>query len=184
MIGEIIKVKGIDLLVLDEIDDNPFVIAIDLGIKTEFGEDSNNYDGSIIEDTTNEWLKHSGIPTIERKLNLMTLDGSKNYGKKMVKAAPLTIDEYRKYSDIIAPHIKKSFWLATGWSTRSCHYYTAGYVGFVNTDGLANVNLYNDKNNLAPAFILNKNKLKSINGENLKEISTRDLIAELNRRFC
>ncbi len=183
MVGEIIQVKGIDLLVLDEINGNPFVVAMDLGIETEFDEDSNNYDGSVIEKKTNDWLIAADLPAVERELDLMTLDGCKDYGKKMVKAAPLTLDEYRKYSDIIVPHIKDWFWLCTGWSTRSRFYNIATSVCGVNYNGIATGYNYSNSSGLAPALILDKAKLGFISGESLKNVSTEALIAELNRRF-
>lgn len=183
MVGEIINVKGIDLLVLDERDGNPFVIALNTGIETEFDDASNNYDGSTIEAVTNDWLENSGIPTIERELNLMTLDGCKDYGTKMVKAAPLTLREYQDYSDIIVPHIENWFWLVTGWTTRSRYYNNAYAVCVVNNNGNANSNNYSDSGGLAPAFILNKSKLGFVSKADLENISTEALVAELNRRF-
>ncbi len=45
----LIKIKGVDLLILDKINGNPFVVAIDLGIETKFDETSNNYNRSVIE---------------------------------------------------------------------------------------------------------------------------------------
>lgn len=183
MVGEIIKVKGIDLLVLDERDGNPFVIALNTGIETEFDNESNNYDGSIIEAATDDWLENSGIPTIERELNLMTLDGCRDYGTKMVKAAPLTLREYQDYSDIIVPHIENWFWLVTGWTTRSRYYNNANNVCRVNNGGSAGGSSYYGSIGLAPAFILDKAKLGLVSGDALKDISTEVLVAELNRRF-
>ncbi|MCM1323927.1 MAG: hypothetical protein NC218_07185 [Acetobacter sp.] len=186
MVGDIIKVKGIDLLVLDERDGNPFVIALNTGIETEFDDDSNNYDGSTLEAVTNDWLEQSGLPTIERELDLMTLDGCKDYGKKMVAAAPLTLREYQDYSDIIVPHIENWFWLVTGWTTRSRYYGTANRVCGVGNNGGANYNAYGYSIGLAPAFVLDKSKLGYISKfspVDLDKIPTEILVAELNRRF-
>jgi len=41
------------------------------------------------------------------------LDGYKDYGPLEVLAAPLTLDEHRKYSEVI-PDPDKACWLATG----------------------------------------------------------------------
>lgn len=183
MVGEIVKINGIDLLVLDERDGNPFVIALNTGIETEFNDKSNNYDGSIIETVTNNWLENSGIPTIERELDLMTLDGCKDYGKKMVKAAPLTLREYQDYSDIIVPHIKNWFWLVTGWATRSRYYTDSTYVCGVRVNGTAISTDCGISGGLMPAFILNKSKVELVSKTDLENVTTEVLVAELNRRF-
>ena len=114
-IGEFIEIKGVKCLVLDIIDENPFVIALDTKIKTCFDDKSTNYNNSILERIVNDWLKKLDVPTITRTLDLTAMDGSKCYGTLEVKAAPLTFGEWRKYAEIIAPNVKSSFWLATAW---------------------------------------------------------------------
>ena len=105
-IGETFKIKDVELLTLDIIDGNPFVIALDTGIESKFAEDSNNYDGSTLEDVVDEWFEELGVPAFSRVLDLTTMDGSKCYGALEVEAAPLTFDEFRKYAEIIIPNIK------------------------------------------------------------------------------
>lgn len=187
MVGEFIKVNGIDLLVLDEVDDNPFVIALGTDINTEFNEDCenpNDYRNSLIEEMAENWLVENNIPAISREIDLTTLDGCKDYGTMEVKASPLTLDEYRKYSEIIVPHIQESFWLATGWSTRSCYYSDASSVCVVGGDGDAGFNYYDGSNGLAPAFFLDAKKAGiTLSDSSLKNVPTEVLVAELNRRF-
>lgn len=56
MIGETITVNGVKCLVLDEINGNPFVIALEVEIYSVFG-DSNNYKESGSRKTIESWFK-------------------------------------------------------------------------------------------------------------------------------
>lgn len=176
IVGSTITIKDVDLLILDKINDNPFVIALDTGLKVMFSEESSNYSGSLIEAKTNAWLADKGIPTISRELDLTTWDGRQDYGTKLVQAAPLTFNEFRKYAHIIRPHISHDFWLATGWSTRSDYY--GNFACYVYDNGGQDCTSCRAILHLAPAFIL-----KSEQEQDLTNVSTEALIAELSRRF-
>ena len=95
MIGETITVNGVKCLVLDEIDGNPFVIALEVGIDFVFGN-SNNYKESTLRKGAEAWLKKTGIKAIPRDVDLTAMDGYKGYGSLNTAVAPLTFDEYRK----------------------------------------------------------------------------------------
>lgn len=116
MIGETITVNGVKCLVLDEIDGNPFVIALEVGIDFVFGN-SNNYKESTLRKGAEAWLKKTGIKAIPRDVDLTAMDGYKGYGSLNTAVAPLTFDEYRKYNHILTPHIKNWFWLVTPWGS-------------------------------------------------------------------
>lgn len=116
MIGETITVNGVKCLVLDEIDGNPFVIALEVGIDFVFGN-SNNYKESTLRKGAEAWLKKTGIKAIPRDVDLTAMDGYKGYDSLNTAVAPLTFDEYRKYNHILTPHIKDSFWLVTPWGS-------------------------------------------------------------------
>lgn len=116
MIGETITVNGVKCLVLDEINGNPFVIALEVEIYSVFG-DSNNYKESGSRKTIESWFKNTGIKAIARDVDLTAMDGYKGYGTLNTTVAPLTFDEYRKYNHILTPHIKNSFWLVTPWGS-------------------------------------------------------------------
>lgn len=178
MIGDIIKVKGHELLVLDEINGNPFVIALNTGIDTKFNNDSNNYRNSIIKKKTEEWLRASGLKALHRTINLTTMDGYKEYGQLSVQVAPLTFDEYRKYADIIIPHVKHSFWLSTGWGrpTSDDSDWAANCACIVYGDGLPT---HSGSCGLAPAFILNN----SCTEKDLSDFTNEELMAEISRRM-
>lgn len=176
MIGETITVNGVKCLVLDEIDGNPFVIALEVGIDFVFGN-SNNYKESTLRKGAEAWLKKTGIKAIPRDVDLTAMDGYKGYGSLNTAVAPLTFDEYRKYNHILTPHIKNWFWLVTPWGSPEKDNWASTAVCFVDGDGSAYLNFYNHSVGLAPAFILDKNE------KSLSDFTNEELIAELNKRL-
>lgn len=176
MIGKTITVNGVKCLVLDEIDGNPFVIALEVGIDFVFGN-SNNYKESTLRKGAEAWLKKTGIKAIPRDVDLTAMDGYKGYGSLNTAVAPLTFDEYRKYNHILTPHIKNWFWLVTPWGSPEKDNWASSGVCFVNDDGSANFDGYYYSRGLAPAFILDKNE------KSLSDFTNEELIAELNKRL-
>lgn len=177
MIGKTITVNGVKCLVLDEIDGNPFVIALEVGIDFVFGN-SNNYKESTLRKGAEAWLKKTGIKAIPRDVDLTAMDGYKGYGSLNTAVAPLTFDEYRKYNHILTPHIKNWFWLVTPWGSPEKDNWASSYVCDVYTDGSANYySYYYNSRGLAPAFILDKNE------KSLSDFTNEELIAELNKRL-
>lgn len=176
MIGETITVNGVKCLVLDEIDGNPFVIALEVGIDFIFGN-SNNYKESTLRKGAEAWLKKTGIKAIPRDVDLTAMDGYKGYGSLNTAVAPLTFDEYRKYNHILTPHIKNWFWLVTPWGSPEKDNWASNYVCAVIYDGSASTYTCNFSCGLAPAFILDKNE------KSLSDFTNEELIAELNKRL-
>lgn len=176
MIGKTITVNGVKCLVLDEIDGNPFVIALEVGIDFVFGN-SNNYKESTLRRGAEAWLKKTDIKAIPRNVDLTAMDGYKGYGSLNTTVAPLTFDEYRKYNHILTPHIKDSFWLVTPWGSPEKDNWASNRVCDVSADGSASYDRYNFSVGLAPAFILDKN------GKSLSDFTNEELIAELNKRL-
>ena len=179
MIGDIITVKGVKCVVLDEINGNPFVIALDLDIESPFGN-SNNYKKSELRKRVESWFKETGIKAIARDLDLTAMDGYKGYGALNTVVAPLTFDEYRKYNHILTPHIKNWFWLVTPWGSPEKDNWVSDAVCRVYTDGSADYNAYGYSGGLAPAFILNRNQCFN---KSLGDYTNEELIAELNKRL-
>lgn len=177
MIGETITVNGVKCLVLDEIDGNPFVIALEVGIDFVFGN-SNNYKESTLRKGAEAWLKKTGIKAIPRDVDLTAMDGYKGYGSLNTAVAPLTFDEYRKYNHILTPHIKNWFWLVTPWGSPEKDNWASSYVCIVYDGGAASFGDYSGRGGgLAPAFILDKNE------KSLSDFTNEELIAELNKRL-
>lgn len=176
MIGKTITVNGVKCLVLDEIDGNPFVIALEVGIDFVFGN-SNNYKESTLRKGAEAWLKKTGIKAIPRDVDLTAMDGYKGYGSLNTAVAPLTFDEYRKYNHILTPHIKNWFWLVTPWGSPEKDNWASYTVCAVYNGGSAYNLGYNGSHGLAPAFILDKNE------KSLSDFTNEELIAELNKRL-
>ena len=123
--GDIVTLAGTRFVVLDvecrgSLPDSLFLLALESVGVSEFGS-SNNYAESDLKKAVEKWLEDMGkrgldnAKLIPREIDLTTLDGSGCYGKLSVKAAPLTLDEARKYADI-TPNAERLCWLATGWS--------------------------------------------------------------------
>lgn len=181
--GDIITLADVKFAVLDIIDGNPFVVALTNQGSSRFG-DSNNYANSTLRNVVENWLEDLDIDTdlvMEREIDLTTIDGYKGYGKLKVKAAPLTMDEARKYAELI-PDPDDWSWLATGWgapehfgSQLALDVYSNGYW-----------HNYNCSNSLGirPALMLSSALLTSVEIKtDLSDVSTDDLMAELKRRI-
>lgn len=179
MIGDIITVKGVKCVVLDEINGNPFVIALDLDIESPFGN-SNNYKKSELRKRVESWFKDTGIKAIARDVDLTAMDGYKGYGAFNAVVAPLTFDEYRKYNHILTPHIKNWFWLVTPWGSPEKDNWASDYVCVVGSGGSASHGNYSRSSGLAPAFILDRNQCFN---KSLGDYTNEELIAELNKRL-
>lgn len=184
MVGDIIKLNGQELLVLDYFNDNPFVICLNTGIETVFNAQKNtNYFNSILRSKMKEWARKTGLNNyaIPRDIDLTAMDGSKYYGcLKDEIVAPLTFDEYRKYNHIMKPHIKNWFWLATPWGDPNEDNWASDIVCRVGYDGSANSGCCYGSGGLAPAFILNKKFL--VEDTKLSAYTTEELLQEIARR--
>lgn len=182
MIGEVIKLNNVELLVLDEINGNPFVLAYNLGEDKDLpfstsAESTNNYAKSNLRNQMEKWFKNSGFKAASmRNLDLTTMDGY-NYGDILITVAPLTFDEFRKYASIIQPKVTHDFWLATGWGHDG---WAANSACNVFSDGKLNANRYSNSYGFAPAFILDKAELSK---KTLSDFSVDELLTELAKRI-
>jgi hypothetical protein len=131
-IGETFQMDGVDLLVLDYIGENPFVFAYNLIDKAVRFGDNGDYRTSYLKKVCEEWLVTTKFRTVKRKVDLITLNGRKNYGEIEVDVAPLTFDEYRKYHEVIESlDTYKQFWTVTAWDTGSRYCCGFGVTGFI-----------------------------------------------------
>lgn len=180
--GDIITLADVKFAVLDIIDGNPFVVALTNQGSSRFG-DSNNYANSTLRNVVENWLEDLDIDTdlvMEREIDLTTLDGYKGYGKLKVKAAPLTMDEARRYAELI-PNPDSWSWLATGWGgteeTGSQHALRVHSSGFWYYGSCSN------SRGIRPALMLSSALLTSVEIKtDLTGVSTDELLAELKRR--
>ncbi len=196
--GDIIEFAGSKFVVLDildpykdvpeghgYIDNGPdlFILSLESQGKSRFG-DSNNYAESELRRRTDAWmddlLAHGVDPDLirTRTLDLTTMDGHGKYGELTVKAAPLTMDEARKYADII-PNCDDACWLATGWG--GLENYGASSALSVSTNGVWGSYLCTYTYGVRPALIIS-NLLLPYEEFDLSGISTKKLMEELLKR--
>ena len=99
-------------------------------------------DKMMFDETSNDWLRsrlreYLNTELIEEiadeigeenivsfKRDLLSLDGQTEYGECEDKVSLLTVDEYRKYRNLI-PNTDDWWWLVTPWSTSYNNYETA-----------------------------------------------------------
>lgn len=111
----------------------------------KFDSDSNNWENSDLRDYLNEGFLEKiaaeigleNIVPFER--DLLSLDGQTEYGKCEDKVSLLTVDEYRKYRNLIPNTKDYWWWLVSPWSTPCNDYKRAVAVvssagNFVNND--------------------------------------------------
>ena len=198
--GDIIEFAGSKFVVLDILDpssgvpeghgytDNGpdlFILSLESQGESRFG-DSNNYAESELRRQTAAWLDdllaHGVDPDLlrTRTLDLTTMDGHGKYGELTVKAAPLTIDEARKYADVI-PNCDDACWLATGWGGPG--YFGATLALLVRTLGVWNNYNCSSSYGIRPALVISSLLLASKEEPYLSEASTEELLEELRRRI-
>lgn len=190
--GDIVTLAGTRFVVLDverrgSLPDSLFLLALESVGTSEFGS-YNNYAKSDLKKAVDKWLEDMGkrgldnAKLISREIDLTTLDGSGRYGKLSVKAAPLTLDEARKYADII-PNAKQWCWMATGWSSPSksdgdfalCAYSNGGWSPYN----------CSSSSGIRPALKIPSDLLiDSANKLDLSKVPTDMLLEEIHRRLA
>ena len=180
--GDVITLAETEFVVLDIIDGCPFVVALLNQGNSKFG-DNNDYSKSFLRNAMNNWLEDFDIDSdlvMEREIDLTTLDGYKGYGKLKVKAAPLTMDEARRYAELI-PNPDSWSWLATGWG--GTEETGSGHALCVSSSGSWNVSYCSNSGGIRPALMLSSALLTSVEIKtDLTGVSTDELLAELKRR--
>ena len=188
--GDIVTLAGTRFVVLDverrgSLPDSLFLLALESVGASEFGS-SNNYAESDLKKAVDKWLEDMGkrgldnAKLIPREIDLTTLDGSGCYGKLSVKAAPLTLDEARKYADII-PNAERWCWLATGWSGPSKSDGDLALCVYSNGDWYSN--RCSSSYGIRPALKIPSDLLlDSADKPDLSEVPTDTLLEEIRRR--
>ena len=123
--GELVTIGGIEFVVLEQRDGETALITKEcIGEETAFGENSNNYAESIVDNICESFaeLLEDSVGEenlVEFDVDLTSDDGLKDYGQIRRKCALITADMYRRYVDILDLHNpKKYWWLATPHSTK------------------------------------------------------------------
>lgn len=131
----------------------------------KFDSDSNNWENSDLRDYLNEGFLEKiaaeigleNIVPFER--DLLSLDGQTEYGKCEDKVSLLTVDEYRKYRNLIPNTKDYWWWLVSPWSTPCNDYKRA--VAVVSSAGNVDYNLCDDGIGVRPVCIFSSSIFES-----------------------
>lgn len=153
-------------------------------------EDHNNFSGSLVQKVIERWLRDKHKPifdaTVERPIDLTTMDGMTDYGCPLTVGRILTIDEYRRHRRFI-PLTDKPYWLATGWTTASSPYSDTSNACYIGPGGsVSDYYVYDNIFAPRPALYLQSQILVSVDTEEeekcLKDYTELELLGELQRR--
>ncbi len=188
--GQIVTLAGIEFVILDDLWEREdgsqmlFILALKSQGKSNFG-DTNNYAKSKLRDAVGDWLdrlleKIDREYVLPRTIDLTTLDGHGKYGVLTTDAAPLTMEEARKYADII-PNCEDACWLATGWG--GPEYFGSANALYVSSNGDWDGGGCSSSCGIRPALVISSLLLASEDEPDLSEYSTDELLAEVRRRM-
>lgn len=182
--GQTVNYHGEPCLVLEHRKDGTMLLHLDQ-MTHAFGS-SNNFAASSLRAHLNGPYLASltdGNPDeiITRTVDLTALNGSKEYGSCECKVAPLTIDELRKYHDIL-PLPERFEWSVTPWSTPKVDEDDTWVLG-LSTNGSVGSSSCNDTYGSRPAFLVPSNLPVEVEGNPLEQYSTRELAEEIFRRL-
>lgn len=182
--GQTVNYHGEPCLVLEHRKDGTMLLHLDQ-MTHAFGS-SNNFAASSLRAHLNGPYLASltdGNPDeiITRTVDLTALNGSKEYGSCECKVAPLTIDELRKYHDIL-PIPERFEWSVTPWSTPAVNEDDTWVMGLF-SDGHINYYHCSVSGGSRPAFLIPSNLPVEVEGNPLEQYSTRELAEEIFRRL-
>lgn len=138
-IGDTFELAGITWKILDITDKGYMCLADRLEESMEFDSDNNDWrsgdlrkylNGDFLEELS-EAIGEDNIIPFQR--DLLSLDGQTEYGTCEDKVSLLTVDEYRKYRNLIPNTDDYWWWLITPWSTPCNDYKTS--VAVVSSSG-------------------------------------------------
>lgn len=182
--GQTVNYHGEPCLVLEHRKDGTMLLHLDQ-MTHAFGS-SNNFAASSLRAHLNGPYLASltdGNPDeiITRTVDLTALNGSKEYGSCECKVAPLTIDELRKYHDIL-PLPERFEWSVTPWSTPKVDEDDTWVLGLSSNGDISNY-YCDDSYGSRPAFLIPSNLPVEVEGNPLEQYSTRELAEEIFRRL-
>lgn len=121
-IGDTFEVADTKWKILDITSAGYICLADSIG-ERQFDPDSNNWESSSLRGYLNEDFYEKIVAEIGAKniilfeRDLLSLDGQTEYGKCEDKVSLLTVDEYRKYRNLIPNTNDDWWWLISPWST-------------------------------------------------------------------
>lgn len=192
--GRTVRYCGEPCIVLEHRQDGTLLVVTEQ-IKYKFGP-SNNFAASPLRAHLNANFLDSltlGHPDeiITRTVDLTALNGSTEYGTVECKLAPLTLDELRKYHDIL-PRPEGFEWSVTPWSTPKVDGDDKWVLG-LNSSGYLNYRSCSGTIGSRPAFLIPSTLTVEVDGDEdqegqeapnpLEQYTSKELAAELLRRM-
>ena len=157
----VVNIGKFEMVVLEQREEETYLILKDLyGEESEFGK-NNNYDGSLVDKKCQEFAKALADIVGEDNLvlhevDLTSDDGLKDYGTVERRASLITADMYRKYVDIFDKFkLDRWWWLATPWSTK--RHANDSWVKCVSPSGYVYFGNYISVDGVRPFCILKSN---------------------------
>lgn len=185
--GKTVNYHGEPCLVLEHRKDGTLLLHLDQ-MTLSFGN-SNNYATSDLRAYLNDpYLRRitDGNPDeiIPRTVDLTALNGSTEYGACDCKVAPLTLDELRKYHNILP--VPGSFgWSVTPWSTPGVNEDDTWIMGSGSSGIIYRYNC-GSFGGSRPAFVVPSSLPVEVEGEDtnpLERYTVQELMEELSRRI-
>lgn len=182
--GKTVDYHGEPCLVLEHRQDGTLLLHLEQ-MSHAFGSDNNFASSSLRAHLNGPYLRSltDGNPdeVITRTVDLTALNGSKEYGTCECKVAPLSLDELRKYHDIL-PLPERFEWSVTPWSTPKVNEDDTWVMGLY-SDGDIGGSSCGGSYGSRPAFLLPSDYTVEVEGSPLEQYSTRELAEELFRRI-
>lgn len=182
--GQTVNYHGEPCLVLEHRKDGTLLLHLEQ-MTHAFGSTNNFAASSLRAHLNGPYLASltDGNPdeVITRTVDLTALNGSKEYGTCDCKVAPLTIDELRKYHDIL-PLPERFEWSVTPWSTPKVDEDDTWVLGLGSFGSVYNNYCYYSFGS-RPAFLVPSNLPVEVEGNPLEQYSTRELAEEIFRRL-
>lgn len=183
--GKTVDYHGEPCLVLEHRKDGTLMLHLDQ-MTHAFGSTNNFAASSLRAHLNGPYLRSltDGNPDeiITRTVDLTALNGSKEYGTCECKVAPLTLDELRKYHDIL-PLPGRFEWSVTPWSTPKVNEDETWVMGLGSYGNVSNYSC-NLTRGSRPAFLIPSSLTVEVEDTNpLEQYSIRELAEELFRRI-
>lgn len=188
--GQVIKFHGEPCLVLEHRTDGTLLLAT-TQVQKPFGTDNDFAMSPLMDHLNGPWLEalteNHPEEVLPRIVDLTAVNGSKQYGLCKCKAAPLTLDEVRKYHSIL-PKPESWEWMATPWSTPEVDD-DDEWVAGLDTGGSVNNYYCGGTNGSRPAFLISSHHSVETDGTQpeeptnaLAQFSIREMLDEIRRR--
>lgn len=181
--GQTVEFHGEPCIVLEHRKDGTLLLGAEY-VKHTFGSTNNFAASSLRAHFNSAYLdaltENHPDEIITRTVDLTALNGSKEYGTCECKVAPLTLDEIRKYHDIL-PKPEVWEWSATPWSTPNVDEDNCWVLG-LRTNGNVNSHHCTFTYGSRPAFLIPSNFAVEDNSNPLKQYTTKELLAEISSR--